>query len=69
MNILYKSKLTKFMGSTMGGDVVGQARDQIGSKGGRSAQTHGRPSLNYGGSRANLAGTLPMTRGGVCRLN
>jgi hypothetical protein len=49
------------MGSTTGGDVVGQARDQIGSKGGWLAQTHGRPYLNYGGSRANLAGTLPRT--------
>jgi hypothetical protein len=39
MNILYNSNLTKVMGSTMGGDAVGQARD-------RTAQrAAGRPSI------------------------
>jgi hypothetical protein len=51
MNILYKSKMTKVMGSTMGGDEVGQARGRTGARG-------GRPALNCGGSRASLAGML-----------
>jgi hypothetical protein len=46
MNILYKSNLTKVMGSTMGRDVVGQARGRTGSNGGHPAQTHGRSALN-----------------------
>jgi hypothetical protein len=35
MNIIYKSKTTKVIGSTPGGDEVGQARGRMGSKGGR----------------------------------
>jgi hypothetical protein len=56
MNILYKSKLTTFMGSTTGGEEVGQARGQKGSRGGWLAQNHGWLNLNCGGSQANLAG-------------
>jgi hypothetical protein len=49
MNILYKSRMIKVMGSTTRGDEVGQARSQTGSKGGRPTQTHGRSTLNCGG--------------------
>jgi hypothetical protein len=63
MNILYKSKLSKVMGSTMGGDKVGQARGRKGSRSGRPAETHGWPALIYGGSQANLVGTLARDRG------
>jgi hypothetical protein len=49
MNILYKSKMTKVMGSTTEGDEVGQDRGRMGSKCGTPAQTLGRSSLNYGG--------------------
>jgi hypothetical protein len=59
MNIPYKSKMTKVMGSTTGGYEVSQARDRTGSKGGQPTQTHDRPSLNCGGSQASLDGTLP----------
>jgi hypothetical protein len=59
MNILYKSKMTKVMGSTTGGDEVGQARDQMSSKGGRPTQTHCRSDLNCGDSHVSLAGMLP----------
>jgi hypothetical protein len=68
MNILYKSNLTQVMGSTTGGDEVGQARGRMGSRGGRPAQTYGRLALKCGGSWGNFAGTLSRVRGGVCRL-
>jgi hypothetical protein len=46
MNILHNSNFTKVMGSTLGGDAVGQARGRTGSKGGRSTQHMvGRPSV------------------------
>jgi hypothetical protein len=62
MNILYKLKLTEVMGSTMGGDEVGQVKGRMGLRG-------GRPILNCGGSLENLVGTLPRARVGVCRLD
>jgi hypothetical protein len=37
MNIIYKSNLTQLMGATTGGDVVGQARGLMGSKGMQAA--------------------------------
>jgi hypothetical protein len=61
MNILYKSKLTKVMGSTTGEYEIAQIRGQKGSRG-------GRPALKYGGSWENFAGTLSRAPGGggVC---
>jgi hypothetical protein len=53
MNILYKSKMTKVISSTMGGDEVGQARGRMGSRGGWSA-------LNCVGSKVPLVRTLPI---------
>jgi hypothetical protein len=38
MNILHNSNLAKVMSFTMGGDAVGQARGQTGSRGGRPTQ-------------------------------
>jgi hypothetical protein len=46
MNILHNSNLAKVMSFTMGGDAVGQARGQTGSRGGRPTQhMAGQPSI------------------------
>jgi hypothetical protein len=60
--------MTKFMGSNIGGNVLGHARGQMGSEGGRAAQTPARLTINCVSSRENLVGTLPRTGGGVANL-